>query len=345
MINRRSFLKLGTGAAASAALIGLPFGPRQASAAKTMTGVYYVPKSYPALTWGTSGFVDYMNKHADAVKIDFYDSGEMIKADQQLPALRSRNIDFMFHTTSYVTRSLPILGITGLPGVVGDLYTHGDRIKIGTPLFDLVNEELAKQDLYMLTAGGGILEPEYIWSTKKNPMRSLEDLRGKKVRVVGYEATEALKGYGAAAVRIPSSETYMALQRGTIDAAVANISTVVGRSLHEQLAYVYKLPTTAFTVALFMLRSSWDKLPQEARADFQAGAKWYDDNFTTYCNTVAYPNVHWQEVRKAGIEAFEPSQEDLASFRQASEAVRKLWVTQIGKATGERAIALARGEA
>jgi TRAP-type C4-dicarboxylate transport system substrate-binding protein len=345
MISRRTFLQLGTGAMAGAALMGAPFGLRHAAAAKKMTGVYYVPPSYPALTWGTSGFVDFMKKYGDAVDLNFYGSGELIKADQQLPALRARNIDFMFHTTSYITRSVPILGITGLPGVVDELYEHGDRIKIGTPLFDLINEELAKQDLYQLTAGGGVLEPEYIWSTKKRPIRSLEDLRGKKVRVVSYEATEALKPYGAAAVRIPSSDTYMALQRGTIDAAVLNISTVIGRSLHEQLDYVYKLPTTAFTVSLFMLRSTWDNLSPEVRDDFEAAAKWYDDNFVEHCNTKAYPTFHWEKVREAGIEAFEPSQEDIASYNKASEDVRKLWTRDVGEAVGERAIALALGEA
>lgn len=110
-------------------------------------------------------------------------------------------------------------------------------------------------EIFGATAGGGgILEPEYIWSGEAKPVRSLEDLRGEKVRVVSFEATKALEPYGIAAVRIPSSETYMALQRGTVDAGVFNISTVIGRSLQEQLAYCYKLPTTGFTVAPFILR-------------------------------------------------------------------------------------------
>lgn len=343
MFNRRSFLKLGTGTAAGAMLAGLPFGTRRALAAQTLTGVFYIPPSYPALTWGTRGFLEHIKEKGDATKLNFYDSGKLLGADQQLPALRSGNIDFMFHTTSYVTRSLPILGITGMPGVVGELYKHGDRINIGTPLFDLINEQLAKDNLYMLTAGGGILEPEYIWSSQDKPVRSLEDLAGKKVRIVSYEATEALKPYDVAAVRISSSETYMALQRGTVDAAVANISTIIGRSLYEQLAYCYQLPTTGFTIALFMLRSSWDELPDAVRTDLQAGAKWYDEHFTEHCNTVAYPK-YWEKVQAAGVEPIEASQEDIASYAEASAEVRSAWVKQIGEA-GERAIALARGEA
>lgn len=345
-VTRRELLKYGTFATAGAALLGgQSLFSRHAIAATNLTGVTYLPPSYKALTYGSSGFVDYLQKNGgDAVNVDFFDSGQLLKADEQLPALRAGSIDFMFHTSSYITRSLPILGITGLPGVVGELYRHPERLKLGSPLFELINEELAKENLYMLSSGGGILEPEYIWSTKASPVRMLEDMRGKKIRIVSFEATKALEPYNIAAVRIPSSETYMALQRGTVDAAVANVSTVVGRSLQEQLAYCYQLPTTAFTVAPFMLRNRWDALDGDTKQIMQEAAQWYDDNFVSTCNDEIYPEQYWPAVKEEGVEVIEPSAEDIEAFNESTHAVWDEWKQQVGQEIGERAIALALGK-
>lgn len=347
-MTRRNMLKNATLASAGFALLGgqsfLSSG--RAAAATKFTGAYYIPPSYEALSYGSNGFIEYLKKHAgDALDVQFYHSGQLVKADEQLPALRAGAIDFMFHTTSYVTRSLPILGITGLPGVVGELYRNPERLAKGSPLMGLINEELAKTNIYMLTSGGGILEPEYLWSTAASPIRALDGVRGKKIRIVSFEATNALDPFNIAAVRIPSSETYMALQRGTIDAAIANISTIYGRSLQEQLKVCYQLPMTAYTVAPFMLRSRWDALDSKTKEALEGAAQWYEQNFASYCNDEIYPNKYWPSIKEAGVEVVEPSEEDLAAYRKSSQPVWEEWKGQVGKSVGEKAIALALGKA
>lgn len=342
--DRRDFLKL-TGGGAGAAFATTLY-PSAVYAAETVTGVTYLPPSYKALSFGSNGFVDFLKKNAaDAVAVDFYDSGKLLKADEQLPALRAGTIDFMFHTTSYVTRSIPILGITGLPGVVEELYENPDRLAQGSPLFELINEQLAEEDLHALSLGGNILQPEYIWSTEAAPIRSIADIQGKKVRVVSFEATKVIEGFGGAAVRIPSSETYLALQRGTVDAAVANISTIVGRSLQEQLGTVYKLPLTAFGIGVFVERNRWEKMDGGVKTALQNAAAWFDAESAMEANEKIYPDEYWPMIEEAGIEIVEPSEEDLAKLEQAAEEVIAAWKEEVGEEVGSRAIQLATGAA
>ena len=339
MTDRRTFL--GGGAALfGAATLG---AARPALAETTLTGVSYLPPSYTALSYGSAGFVERLAA-SDAVSVDYYDSAKLLKADEQLPALRSGTIDFMFHTTSYITRSSPILGITGLPGVVEALYENPGRIAKGSPLFELMNEELAKEDLYMVSMMGNVLEPEYVWSTAAAPIRSIDDISGKKVRVVSFEATKLMEDFGAAAVRIPSSELYLALQRGTVDAAVANISTIVGRSLQEQLATVYTLPVTAFGIGLFTTTQRWERLSDEERAAFEEAADWFEAEGAKQANDVIYPNEFWPMMEEAGIEVVAPSEEELARLEEASGPVIDAWLEEVGPEVGQRAIALATGE-
>jgi TRAP-type C4-dicarboxylate transport system substrate-binding protein len=341
-MTRRDVMTTLAAAGAGAAFSAWPMG--RSAAATTLTGVTYLPPSYEGLMWGMSGFVERLNEAgAGEVGVDFYDSGTLVKADEQVSALRSGTIDFMFHTSSYITRSFEILGITGLPGVVDELYENGERIAMGSPLLELINQELAADNLVMISAGGGIFEPEYIWSGAEK-VASLDDLSGKKVRVVGYEASTALEEFGVAPVRIPSSETYLALQRGTVDAVVANISTVIGRSLQEQLQYVYKLPTTAFAISVYMLKDRFDGLDDATRSAVMEAATWYDENSASHVNNEVYPNQYWPTVEEAGVEVIEASEADLKRFADASQGIWDWWKEQVGEEVGQQAIDLALGK-
>src|SRR5690606_20887245 len=161
-------------------------------AAGTLTGVTYLPPSYSALLWGMHGFNERLAKGlGDSWTVDFHDSGTLMKADEQVAGLRAGVIDYMFHTTTHTTSSFKFMGLIGLPGINGVLYENGDRMALGSPLYQLIEQEMTKGNIRPLSLGGGMIEPQYIWSSKE-PVTSLDQLSGRKVRVVGYEASTAL---------------------------------------------------------------------------------------------------------------------------------------------------------
>jgi TRAP-type C4-dicarboxylate transport system substrate-binding protein len=50
----------------------------------------------------------------------------------------------------------------------------------------------------------------------KEPIRVLEDFKGKRIRVIGEMASESIKALGAAPAFMGGGEMYMALQRGMV---------------------------------------------------------------------------------------------------------------------------------
>lgn len=344
-VSRRDFFKWSGGLCGGVALSGLnAFFPATSHAADTYTGVTYYTPTYKGILSVKKQCIELLKMEAgDRFNVEFYDSGTLMKADEQTSALRTGTIQFMFHTTSYITRSFKSLGITGLPSLVQELYAHGDRIKMESPLWKHINDRLADDNIFMLTAGGGVLQPEYIWSGDKK-IGSLADLDGKRLRIVSYEATESLKHFGAAGVRIPSSETYLALQRGTVDGAVLNISTTMGRRLFEQLKHCYELPVTAFTIGLFMLKRTWDKLDDETKSAFWNAAKWYDDNFCHQLNNQYYVEEYWPQIKSAGIDIIQPTEAELKTFQEQSKPVWDWWKNEVGEEWGQKAIDLAMGK-
>jgi len=345
-INRRGFLKaagLAGGVAAisgpSGILGGLAFG------AETFTGVTYLTPGYKDIMPAIVGFIDQLKKNAgDKFKVDFYDSQTLVKANEQNSALRAGTIQFMFHTSSYITRSFKILGITGLPGIVEELYEHPERMMMESPLWKAMNDILAKDDIFQLSTGGGVLEPEYIWSGAKT-IKSLDDLKGKKIRIVSYEATEALKKFGVAGVNIPSSELYLAVQRGTVDGAVANVSTIISRKVNEQIKCVYKLPVTGFSISIFLLKSKWDQMPAEEKDAFWKAAQYFDQDCAPRINTKFYPEVYWPVIEKAKAEIIQPTKEELARFAAESGSVVEWWKGEVGAEIGQKIVDLALGKA
>jgi TRAP-type C4-dicarboxylate transport system substrate-binding protein len=345
-IDRRNFLKT-VGLAGGMVAISGPKGflGGIAYGAPTFTGVTYLTPGYQDLFPAIQAFVAELKKNAgDKFKVDFFDSQTLVKAAEQNSALRAGTIQFMFHTSSYITRTFKILGITGLPGIVDELYKHPERLAMESPIWKACNDNLAKENIFQLTMGGGILEPEYIWSGAKQ-VKSLKDLNGKRCRIVSYEATEALKKFGAAGVNIPSSELYLAVQRGTVDAVVANVSTIISRKVHEQLKYVYKMPVTAFTISIFLLKDKWDQMPADQKDAFWKAAKYYDDFCAPRINSKFYPEVYWPVISKAKIEIVEPTKDESAEFAKQSQVVIDWWKNEVGEAEGQKVIDMAMGKA
>jgi TRAP-type C4-dicarboxylate transport system substrate-binding protein len=343
-LTRRQFLKV-AGAGAGAAVLGLPdgFQGTAMAAPPTYTGVTYLTPAYKDLFPPIMGFIDRLKKNPDLMKIDFFDSGTLIKTDEQVSALRAGTIQFMFHTTSYITRTFPILGVEGLPSLCNHLYEHGERLNMESPLWKLINDVLAKDNTFRLTAGGGILEPEYIWSGN-NKVTSLAELKGKRVRIVSFEAEEVLKPYGVAGSRIPSSELYLAVQRGAVDATVANISTVMGRKLYEQVKWCYKLPITGFSISIFLMKDKWDKMPDKVKAAFWDAGNWFEQNYATVINKKFYPELFMPQIEKAGVKTVKPTDQELKDFEEKSQPVWAWWKKQVGEEIGQKAINLALGK-
>lgn len=323
------------------------FAPAKLAAGRpksTCKGVTYLTPAYRALRHGVDGFIERLTRNAPSdIQVQFFDSGTLMGADAQMPELKKGTIQFMFQATTYISKAFPILGITGLPGVCDQLHEHGERLAMESPLWKLINNALAKDNLFMLTVGGGVTEPEYVWSREMR-ITDMDDLRGRRCRVVGHEAARFMEQAGATVVRIPSSQTYLALQRKSVDSALLAINTVMARNLQEQLHYCFKLPVTSVGMAVFLLKDKWDQMPSGARDAFWRAGRWYDDQQGRTGYKQIPREQYWPVIKKAGIQVSVPSAEDQDRFTRRTRPIWAWWKARVGEAVGSQAIALAQGD-
>jgi len=173
---------------------------------------HYLPPSYKDLFPIIKGFPDYINEHGKGrVHIEHFHSGTLLKSKETIPGLMQGTADIILHVDAAIMGTYPIVGITELPFLYKDMETSYEKLKIGSPLYQLINQELAKKNIIQI-ATWPIL-PEYLW-TKDKPVRKPKDLKGLRIRVAGRVEAAVIKALGAAPTIRPLQQNSMRHSRG-----------------------------------------------------------------------------------------------------------------------------------
>jgi TRAP-type C4-dicarboxylate transport system substrate-binding protein len=103
----------------------------------------------------------------------------------------------------------------------------------------------------------------FIWT--KDPVKSLADLKGKKIRSPGGQQTGYIKSLGAEPVFMPLGDVYMALETGTIDGLVTCPPLVLGFKLYEVAKYGVATTFGCVSEGMVMNKKSWEKTPDDLK--------------------------------------------------------------------------------
>ncbi|MFA4909769.1 MAG: TRAP transporter substrate-binding protein [Desulfobacteria bacterium] len=319
-------------------LITIGQQPALAKELKLITATY-APPAYKDAWQPLQHFIDYINEHGKGkVNIDFYHSGTLLKAEELLPGLMQGTADMIFHTDSYIMGTLPILGILELPFLYDDLESKVKNTAIGSPLYKLINEELAKKNIFMITAGI-TLPPEHIW-TNTRPIRKPDDLKGLRIRIAGRIEAMVIKTLGGASTTMSSAEVYEALARGTVDGVMCYLGTIPARSLQEKLKYVNKGYFAAYGEQLYIRLDKWNSLPPDVRKLILEASKSLEKQSIEYVIPYHEKN-YWPLIKKAGIEIIVPTPNEQKMFKERIKPVWDWWKGLLPPGVGEKAIKLA----
>lgn len=89
---------------------------------------------------------------------------------------------------------------------------------------------------------GAYNTPSYVLFCRE-PVRTLDELRGKRIRTAGSTVSEWVEKAGGTPVNVPSSEMYSGLDRGSLDCASNAVNDLIDRSLWEVAEHTTLLPT------------------------------------------------------------------------------------------------------
>ena len=131
--------------------------------------------------------------------------------------------------------------------------------------------------LYLHGHGPGLLH------TKK-PVKSIEDMKGLKIRSTGLSA-RIVESLGGVAVAMPQNAAYEALQKGVVEGTFTPIETLKGWKQAEVVKYTTDSKSVGYTTAMYVVmnKDKWDKLPADVQQVFEAVSKeWIDVHGKTW---------------------------------------------------------------
>jgi len=217
-------------------------------------------------------FVDLANKLTEGeLSIDFYEGGALVPAGEVFGAVQSGTIqaggDWPGYWAGRDAAFSPLATTASLFNAVD--YVNWIQQWGGA---DLYNEIYGNFGMVYLPYG--VTNNESGFRTNE-PIRSLDDLQGKRLRLSGLEQGKLLEKLGGSQVSMAGGEIYQALERGVIDGAEFSTPNVDWSAGFQQVTKYWATPgwhQSASVFGVMINKASWDALSAETQEKLKIAA-------------------------------------------------------------------------
>ena len=254
-----------------------------AAAPVELTYSIFFPAAHGQCQAAVAWAAEIEKRTAGQVKITVFPGGTLTKPNQAYDGVVKGISDIAMSVFAYSRGRFPVMEAVDLP--MG--YTSGlQATRVVNAFYGALKpKELNDvKVLYLHAHGPGLLHTQ-------KPVRTLEDLKGLKIRSTGLSA-KVVEALGAVPVAKPQNETYENLQKGVVEGTFGPIEVLKGWRQAEVIKSTTECDVVGYTTAMFVVmnRDKWNSLSNDQKAIFEAvDAEWID--------------VHgrkWDEVDQAG---------------------------------------------
>jgi TRAP-type C4-dicarboxylate transport system substrate-binding protein len=215
-------------------------------------------------SWIDRWYLDELEKRTEGeVNIRQYWSGSLNKVGEHLAASRDGTSEMTLISPGYYQAELPVTrGLEwyfrmnradALQQVCRDIYEQFD------PLRAEWEERHRSKVLYWTNWN-------YAPMILREPINSIEDIKGKRIRAYGVSA-DVVEALGGTAIPMAAPEVYQALERGILDGVYGfDFVTAIAYKLHETAPEFYDIGDGPHAPATtIMNKQIYDGLPEDVR--------------------------------------------------------------------------------
>ncbi len=247
---------------ALAAAVAIAAGGAQAETI-TLKLSHFVPPQHTFHKW-VVGWSERIEKESGGrLKFEIYPNGQLVgPPNRQLDAARNGIVDIAWVLHGVTPGRYPMTELANLPftfpskGV--DLPEMAKRLTELAPKY-LAAEHTGLHILFLNQA-----PPVLLFS--KEPIKTLADYKGKKIRYASITNKQMLEALGAAPMLIPPSDAQDALSKGIVDGAVFPHEAGLAYDLVTAVKYAIEPPIASATFAMVMNPAKYNSLPPDLRA-------------------------------------------------------------------------------
>ena len=253
------------------------------------------------------------------VEVEFFFGGSLLDVNNMFDGVKNRVADIGLTATTYEPGRFPLLGISDLPSGYPNARVASQVVN---ELIRLYPPDALKE-FKIVTAFA--TEPSYIQS--KEPISSLEELRGKQLRISGA-LNPVLEALGAAPVGMSQAEVPEALQTGVVEGNVSSREVLKDLKLAEMVKYVTDFPLTVTTFVAVMNQEVWNSLPpniqkiiDELNSEMAAFTGEYLDNHVQ-------ESIEWAK-REHGLQIVSLSEEEKKRWEEILRPLQENYVQEL----------------
>jgi len=287
----------------------------------------------PQISWGAVQAMDpWIKKVEEAtkgrVKLQVYYSQTLAKGPDIWNAVKTgvADIGWCFH--GYWPDMTPLADVITLPFMPITKAEKGSEVlwKLYEK-FPAIQREFRDAKPIMLWT----TDPYFLITSKKQ-IKTLEDIKGMKIRVPGGPPSEQMKALGAIPMAIPMPGNYEALDKGTIDGMGAPWEPLHGFRLYEVVRYYTMVPLYAAYFSMSFNVQKWDSLPKDIQQAIMSvsgleGSKFWGRNFFDTAEQGVRELV--KKANKQIIQYDMPPQEVARWRKIAGDPLWKEWVKRM----------------
>jgi len=308
-----------------------------AVSAFALTAIFATETLAQDVTWNVSlwgkrrAFTEHVEKLAEEVaaktdgkfQIKLHYGGALSKSRENLDGISFGAFEMAQFCASYHADKNPTLTVLELPFLgVSDLETE---VKVSKALYDhpAVQEDLGRWNAKLLMPSP---MPQYNFAGKGDVPTSVSDFDGMRVRALGGLG-KLMEAAGAVPTSVTASETYQAIDSGTVQAA--------GFAPHAHLAFkvvdvanwwTKNLNPGTVHCPVVVNVDAYNALPDDFKAALDESV---DPAIAHYLDT--YAKVYdkwWPELEERGITQVEFSDDELAAFAEKAGPIHAAWVEE-----------------
>ena len=193
------------------------------------------------------------------IKIERYYVESLAKGTDAWMAVKTGVADMAFCSQGYWPGLTPLSDVVTLPFLPlksgaqasGVLWKLRDK-------YPQIQKEWSDVQLLVIHC-----TPPFTLLTTKKQVKTMEDLKGLKLRVLAGPPTDAFKTLGAVPVLLGMPDCYMAMQKGTIDGLAIPLGIIEIFKFHEVTKYWTHVPVTTAYLSIIMNKAKFNGLPPD----------------------------------------------------------------------------------
>ncbi|MFP4071600.1 MAG: TRAP transporter substrate-binding protein [Desulfovibrionales bacterium] len=248
-----------------------------AAQAKTLAYSSFFPPTHDqsklAEEWGN----EVERRTNGKVKVNFFPGGTLTSAKECYDGVVQGISDIGFSVLGYSRGRFPVMAAVDLP--LG--YRSGQA---ATQVANAVFEQFQPKEfndvqvMYFHAHGPGLLH------TAKKPVRTMDDLKGLKIRATGNSGL-LVSALGGTPVTMSMPDSYQAIQRGVVNGGMYPLETNKGWKMAEVVDYLTESYSVAYTTVFFVVmnKDRWNSLDSESQqAIAEINREWVGKHATAW---------------------------------------------------------------